>query len=233
MMEKYLEDSYLKEYESRVIEVDGNKIVLENTIFYPESGGQACDMGKIVRDDEDFVVSNVKKENGKIVHYVDKEGLNERDEVVCVIDWDRRYKLMKSHTCAHIISAIVHKDTGALITGNSITPEKIRIDFSVQDFNVEVAKRFIEEANKAIKRHLEITSYTISREEMDRKPEMVKLAKGLPSFVKIVRIVKIGDVDEQPDGGTHVKNTKEIGELELIEVDNRGKDNRRMYLKLK
>lgn len=232
-MEAYLKDSYKKELETKVKKVNEREIILDETIFYPESGGQAFDTGKIFMNGEKFDIIEVKKREGKVVHTVNKEGLKNEDKVKCIIDWERRYKLMRSHTAVHIFCAIVNKETGALITGNSITTDKIRIDLNLEIFNREIAEEYVEKANKAISRNLDVDIYEITREELEENSSMIKLAKGLPDFIKEVRIVKIGDVDEQPDGGTHVKNTNEVGKLELIKCDNRGKDNRRVYLKLK
>ncbi len=229
----YLQDSYKKEFETEVKEVYGNLVVLEDTIFYPEGGGQLSDEGKLTSENGLWKVLKARKQEGKIVHELDKEGLKVGEKVKCVLDWDKRYRMMRSHTAAHIISAIFNKETSALITGNQIGFEKIRIDFSLDNFDKEKIKEYIEEANKKIKQNLDVTSYEMKREEIEKKPEMVKLAMGLPPGIKILRIVKIGDVDEQPDAGTHVKNTREIGELEFLGCDNKGKNNRRVYVKLK
>ena len=231
-MEIYLKDSYKKELETKVKEVNGKEIILYETIFYPESGGQAFDMGKLICDGKEFNVVEARKKEGNVVHIIDEEGLKKNDNVKCIINWERRYKLMRSHTAIHIFCAIINKETGALITGNSITPEKIRVDLNLETFNRETAEKYIEKTNIAISRNLDVDSYVMTRDELEKNSSMIKLAKGLPSFIKEVRIVKIGDVDEQPDGGTHVKNTKEIGKLELIKCDNRGKENRRIYLNL-
>src|SRR3989338_3975677 len=214
----YLKDSYLKEFQTIVKEVNDKNIILEDTIFYPESGGQACDLGSIFNEKEEFKVLSVKKDQGKIIHVVDKEGLKINEKVKCVINWERRYKLMRSHTAAHILSAIFQKETGALVTGNQLTPEKIRIDFDLENPDREKLKKYIEIINEEIK-----------RDEVE-KSSMSKLAKGLPSSIKVLRIVKIGDVDEQPDAGTQVKNTSEIGELEFLDYETR-KNNKRVYIK--
>jgi len=230
---KYIEDSYLKEFETKVKEITKEKkIILEDTIFYPESGGQASDHGEIIKEKESFKVLNVKKEQGKIVHEVDKEGLKTGDEILCKIDWERRYKLMRSHSATHIICGILNKKENVLITGNNITPEKIRIDFSLENFDRERLEESINEANEVVKQDIPIESYNLTRAEVEANPGMVKLAKGLPPSIKTLRILKIGDVDEQPDGGTHVKSTKEVGKMELIKCENRGKNNRRLYIQL-
>lgn len=229
----YLDDSYLKECTATVKSVDKGKfIVLDQTIFYPNSGGQPWDEGIIKRGDDEFKVVFVGKFSGDISHEVDKEGLKEGDEVTCIVDWERRYQLMKMHTSSHILSTIVHNETGALITGNQLNLDKSRVDFSLEDFDRDKIREYIHKTNEAIKRNLEIKTYYLPRDEAMKIPSIVKLANALPPNIAELRIVEIGDVDTQADGGTHVKNTSEIGELELIKVDNKGKNNRRVYYKI-
>src|SRR3989344_7349058 len=134
----YLKNHYLREFEAIVTEVlEGNKIILDQTNFYYTSGGQPCDFGKIIKDNKEFLVLNVRKEQGKIIHEVHQPGLQEGDHIKGVIDWERRYKLMKSHTAVHIISEVIYKETGALTTGNQIDIEKTRIDFSLDELSKE------------------------------------------------------------------------------------------------
>jgi len=231
---KYFKDSYKKEFETEIKEVNENKIILNSTYFYPSSGGQSNDTGAITRiqDKKEFKVTDIKKENNAIIHILDSSGLKKKDKVNCIIDWDRRYKLMKMHTAAHIISAIIHKKTGAMITGNQLDTEKSRIDFSLDNFNKEKIKEYIEEANNEIKKGHKVETSIISKEEAEKIKNLSKLAKGLPPSLKEIRIVKIGSIDEQADGGTHVNSTKEIGKINLISTENKGKSNRRLYFSL-
>lgn len=232
----YLNDSYMKEFEAGVVSVKDEKyIVLDKTAFYPASGGQPYDTGTIIRksDNKEFKIVYAGKFSGQISHEVSEPGLQQGDAITGKIDWERRYKLMRHHTAAHIVSQVIHKDTGALITGNQLDLEKSRIDFNVENFNREIASNYVQKANEVIKRNLEVKFYTLPREEVDKREELLKLAKGLPPQIKKVRIVEIGDFDKQADGGTHVKNTSEIGEIEFIKCDNKGANNRRIYFKIK
>lgn len=232
-MELYLEDSYKREIETTVKDVQENFVVLEDTIFYPSSGGQLNDLGKIFLNNQEYNVINVIKKDNIIFHELDKQELKKGDLVKGVIDWNRRYQMMKSHTAAHILSSVFNKRAGALITGNQLGLDKIRIDFSLENFDKEKIINYLEEANNLIKTNQEISCFNLSRKEVESKPELIKLAKGLLEGIEVIRILKIGDIDEQPDGGTHVKNTSEVGELEFIRCDNKGKNNRRVYFKLK
>ncbi len=230
----YLDDSYVKEFEATVESVKDNKyIVLDQTAFYPNAGGQPYDTGKFIKDNEEFNVVYAAKFGEIISHEVDKPGLKQGDKVKGVIDWDRRYKLMRSHTAAHVLSAIFHKEAGALITGNQLDLDKSRIDFNLEDFDREKIDEYVKKSNELIDKDLLVTVSYMKREEVLQKPELAKLAKGLPPGVQTLRIISIGEFDSQADAGTHVKSLKEIGHLEIIKCDNKGKNNRRVYFKLK
>ena len=226
----YLNDSYLKEFEAVVESVkDGKFIVLDKTAFYPSSGGQPYDTGIIKKENDKFNVVYVGKFFGEISHEVDKPGLKEGDKVNCIIDWERRYKLMRMHTAAHLLSAIFHRKESALITGNQLNVDKSRIDFSSEDFNKEKIISYIEEANKEIERDLPITISYMQRKQALSQPNLAKLEKGLPKGIKKLRIISIGDIDKQADGGTHIKSLKEIGKIIFLKAENKGKKNRRVY----
>ncbi len=228
----FLEDCYAKEADAAVVAAEGNKIELDKSIFCYQGGGQPSDQGKIICGGSEFAVVDVKKESGKITHYVDKPGLKTGDRVHCVLDWERRHKLMRYHTAAHILSAVVNKRTGALITGNQISVDQARFDVDLESFDREKMSGYVEEANAAIKRNMPVRMYFLPREGAMKIPGVVKLANALPPQVDKLRIVEIGDVDTQADGGTHVGNTSEIGQIEILKMDNKGKSNRRVYFRL-
>jgi misacylated tRNA(Ala) deacylase len=230
----YMDDSYLKEWDANVIDVKDDKyIILDNTAFYPKGGGQPFDEGLIKRNGNSFNVVYVGKFSGQISHEVDKPGLKVGDKVHCKLDWERRYTFMRYHTAAHLISNILYRRANAKITGNQIELEKTRIDFSMKDYAPEKLRDFVAEANDIIKQDLPITIDYMSREEVMDKPELARLAVGLPDNIEEYRIVKIGDIDEQVDGGTHINHLNEIGQIEVIKTVNKGKDNRRIYFILK
>ena len=236
MNDAYLEDSYRKEHEARIISVKDSKfVVLDSTIFYPNSGGQPHDVGKIVSIEEGttYPVVYVGKFDSLVSHEIETDccDLKEGGLVRCVLDWDRRYKLMRSHTAAHLLSAIINSRTGALITGNQLDIEKVRIDFSLENFDRDEMRGFVDYANEIIKQDLPVRHYYISREDAEREGVSL-LAKGLPPDLTELRIVEIEGIDRQADGGTHVKLLSEIGGIELLKLENKGKKNRRIYFKL-
>jgi misacylated tRNA(Ala) deacylase len=234
----YLEDCYLKEFDAKVVSVkDGKFVVLDQTAFYPNAGGQPNDEGALVRksDNTEFKVVFATKVSGEISHEVapvSGKELKAGDEVHGRIDWERRHFLMRNHTTAHIISAVINKATGALITGNQLGMDKSRIDFSLENYDPEKMKDYVDEANKIISSNAAIELKLVPREEAFKIPEIVRLAKGLPESIKEIRTVKIGEFDIQACAGCHVANTSEIGKIELLKMDNKGKSNRRMYFRL-
>jgi Ser-tRNA(Ala) deacylase AlaX len=221
---------YMREFDGKVTSVEGNRVVLDQTAFYPRGGGLVSDTGVLGM----ARVTEVVKENGEVFHFVDNPGqLKAGDSVHGVIDWERRYSVMKMHTTAHIMCAIVHRETGALITGNQISPGESRIDFNLEQFDREKISDYTKAANDVVTRGLEVKSYFMNRDEALKMPGLVKLANALPPSVDELRIVQIGDVDTQADGGVHVGNTREIGEIVVNKAENKGKNNRRLYFSLK
>jgi len=229
----YLEDSYMKEFTAKVTKVDGNKIYLDITAFYPQGGGQPTDTGVLECNGESYKITQVKKDENGIAHTVDKEGLKEGDEVLGKIDWERRYKIMRMHTAAHAISAALAAKYAVQITGNNLDTEKSRIDFNLETFDREAIEQTIKELNEKIAQGADIKISYMPREEALKDPALVKLANVLPPAVKELRIVEIEGIDRQCDGGTHVKNAKEIGTIEIVSMDNKGKTNRRIYFTVK
>jgi misacylated tRNA(Ala) deacylase len=229
----YLEDSYRRECDAVVVSVkDGKYVVLNQTIFYPKGGGQPWDTGKIMKEDETYNVVYVGKFSGEISHEVDRAGLREGDKVHCVLDWARRYKLMRSHTAAHVFASLLCTGTGALVTGNQLEEDKIRFDFSLEKYDREMLNKYIDKANDLFRKDISVKWYELSKKEALRIPGVIKMAEAFPPDIPNLRIVEIVGMDKQADGGTHVKNLKEIGQINLLKTKNKGKNNRRVYFTL-
>ena len=229
----YLEDSYQRECDAIVVSVkDGKYVVLNQTIFYPKGGGQPCDTGMIMKENEIYNVVYVGKFSGEISHEVDRTGLIEGDKVHCILDWTRRYKLMRSHTAAHVFASLLCTGTGTLVTGNQLEEDKIRFDFSLEKYDREILNKYIDRANDLFRKDIPVKWYELPKKEAMSIPGVIKMAEALPPDVPNLRIVEIVGVDIQADGGTHVKNLKEVGHIELLRTKNKGKSNRRVYFKL-
>jgi misacylated tRNA(Ala) deacylase len=229
----YLDDSYLKGCDATVASVkDGKYVVLDQTIFYPKGGGQPCDTGKIAKEDASYDVVYVGKFSGEISHEVDRSGLKEGDKIHCALDWERRYKLMRCHTAAHVFASLLCTGTGALVTGNQLEEDKIRFDFSLEKFDPEILRQYLDRANELFRKDVRVRWYELPREEALKIPGVVKMAEAFPPNIPRLRIVEIVGVDKQADGGTHVRNLKEVGQIRVLKTENKGKHNRRVYFTL-
>lgn len=232
----YLLDCYLKEFEASVESVKDDKYaVLDKTAFYPNAGGQPYDTGKLVRlsDGAEFSVVFVAKFGDVISHEFSPTGLKPGDKVKGIIDWDRRYRHMRMHTAAHVISIVIEKDAGALITGNQLGLDKSRIDFDLENFDREKFEGYMAKANELIQKGAKVNLSLIPREEALQKYErLTNLAKGFSDEIKMVRIVEIEGVTLEACGGTHLANINEIKGVKLVKLENKGKSNRRLYYEL-
>ena len=227
--EIFRDDPYKKECEAKILDFGDNWIILDQTVFYAEGGGQLGDTGFIKAGKKEIQIENTIKEDNKIKHIFNSEFDFEIGEnVTCMIDWERRYKLMKMHTCLHLLCSLVN----AKVTGGSVGDGKGRLDFNL-DFkpNKEELK---DNLNDLIQGNHDITISWISAQELDKNPNLVKTMSVLPPRTNgSIRMVRIGDnIDYQPCGGTHVKNTSEIGLVEINKVENKGKLNKRVAISL-
>ena len=233
----YLDDSYQKEFDATIIDVleqnNSQFIVLDQTLFYPRGGGQPTDTGTITHNAVTYTVIEVTKYEGRILHKVDKTGLDKiglsvGQKIHGKIDWDRRYTLMCMHTAAHLINSVLYRDGKILVTGNQLDVEKSRIDFDMPEFSMEKVQGYIHEANIIIKKSLEVKNYYLLKEEAFKIPGIVKLAGAFPPDISILRITEIVGLDIQADGGTHVHNLDEIGKINILNIENKGKGRKRI-----
>ena len=243
----YFRDSYLKEFEATIEKIIDDKfVVLDRTAFYPESGGQPNDTGKLIRisDGSEFQVLYAGKFEGYISHEIASTkiastaenisgGLKAGDKVKGIIDWDQRYRFMRMHTATHIVANVIEKETGAQITGNQLGLDQSRVDFSLEAFDRDKFAEYEKIANELIALNCPVTFYLVSRKEAEEKlSRLTTLAKGFSDDIKEVRLVEIEGVTIEACGGAHVKNTSEIKGIKIIKLQNKGKNNRRMYFTL-
>jgi len=226
--ELYLKDSYIKEFEAKVTKVNGNEVILDKTAFYPGGGGLENDVGKLIKNNGEILnVKEVKRQGDEIAHIIEGGELREGDNVKGVIDWDRRYKMMRLHTASHVMAAVAYSQFNALITGGHISPEYAKDDFNLE--NKDLIPQIVEKANEILSKGIEVKVYFLPREEALKILGIVKLAERNPPSIPIWRIVEIPGIDIQADGGPHVKNTSEVGKIRIIKIENRGKNRKRVY----
>ena len=233
MMEKIFEnDAYIKKFESEITEINKeNKTVkLENTAFYGRSGGQPGDIGEMELDGKTIIVKDTIKEENSIVHIVeDLKNLENGKKIKGLINWEKRYRHMKMHSALHLLCSIIPLD----VTGGQIGFEKSRLDFN--DPNKIMNKEEVDEKiNNIIKENHKITNELIDSKILDEKPEIVRTMSVKPPRTQgEIRLVKIGNnIDLQPCGGTHVLNTSEIGTVFVSKIENKGRMNRRINIKI-
>jgi misacylated tRNA(Ala) deacylase len=226
----FREDSYLKECDATTIAVDHNAIILDRTIFYPMGGGQPGDTGIINWDTGSAIVLDTRyDDNGTIRHIVEEDITlpPPGEEVRAKIDWDRRYRHMRMHTALHLLGSLLQYG----VTGGNISAEKSRLDFDMED---TIDK---EKVNKALKNLIEknhpVSCRWISNEELNAQPDLVRtMSVQPPKITGKVRLLEIENIDLQPCGGTHVKSTKEVGQVRIGKVEKKGKHNRRINIHL-
>jgi len=228
-----MDDSYLREFEAEVVKVVGDEIVLDQTAFYPRGGGLPEDTGIILKNSEKFNVIQVRKENDEVFHRISSPGLKVGDRIKGVIDWERRYSIMRMHTAIHALAAVFNRKTGALITGNQVDVQRSRLDVNIEKLDRELINEVFAETNAELSKDRKVKIYYLPREEALKIPGIVKLASAMPPNVEKLRIVEIEGLDIQADGGPHVSSTREVGELILQKVENKGKNNRRVYFSLR
>lgn len=226
----YLDDAYLTECDATITDVLPNGVVLDQSVFYCQGGGQVGDTGSLTINGTNYPVTDTKKENGLHVHLIaSTQGLEKGMKVHGIIDWEKRYNLMRMHTSAHVLAGVIFNETGKLITGNQLGPDQSRMDFEVESFTPEFLQMIEKKTNDVLAQNLDITVKYLPKEEALQIPSLFRLKDVLPKNLEIFRIVSIGTFDVQADGGTHPHNTKEVGKIKIGKTENKGAQNRRMY----
>jgi misacylated tRNA(Ala) deacylase len=229
-------DSYLKKFEAEIIETDTaeNAVILDRTAFYPGGGGQLNDTGFLYSGSKAFKVIKVKKVDDAILHYIEGELPAAGTEVEGQVDWDYRYKLMRTHTAMHILCGVVWRDYSAQVTGGNMEPLAGRMDFEFENLEASLIKEIEESVNKEVKAERDIKVEILPREEAFQIPDLIRTKINLlPEGISHIRTVEIVGLDLQADGGTHVANTKEVGFIKIVEYKSKGKINKRIYVELK
>jgi len=227
----FRDDGYLRSCDARVTQADERGIRLDRTVFYPMGGGQPGDAGalRLPSGQSITIVDTVKGPLPDEVIHIPEPGSSLPEpgsELVAEIDWDRRYRLMRMHTCLHLLCSIV---PGA-VTGGQVSDGRGRLDFDVPGSSLDreaIAGRL----NGLIAEGHPVGPRWITDEELAAKPELVRtMSVKPPSGMGCVRLMQISGVDLQPCGGTHVRNTAEIGPIAVTKIENKGKQNRRVIL---
>lgn len=226
----FYQDPYLDSITATVQAVDGEWVTLDRTVFYPQGGGQPGDAGVVhtERGDEWHVVDTRKGEGGAILHRLASDGgaLRLGDSVALALDWERRFRHMRMHTCLHLLGALIPRG----VTGGAVGAGKSRLDFDAgeQVLDKEVLTG---QLNALIDAAHPVKVEWVEESVLDEQPDLVRtMSVTPPRGVGVLRMIRIPDVDYQPCGGTHVGNTREIGRVRVVKVENKGKRNRRVQV---
>jgi misacylated tRNA(Ala) deacylase len=232
----YQEDSYLKTFDATILAVDNDNqgVVLDQTAFYPGGGGQPADFGALAVGETTFQVKRVKRIGGELVHLLDGDTLPAvGSKVQGQIDWAHRYQLMRTHTAMHILCGVIFRDYGASVTGGNMEPLKGRMDFEFETMQRELVDEINENINTEVANARRVSWRELPREEAFQIPDLIRTKINLlPEGIKKVRIVEIEGLDLQADGGTHVRNTAEVGHIRVVDYKSKGKINKRIYVEL-
>ena len=229
----FQEDAYLKECEAKVVSISEQGIELDQTIFYPLGGGQPGDTGCLLTssgESIDIVDTRKCKEDADSIRHIAStipETLAVGDSVKAIINWDLRYRYMRTHTCLHLLGALLKFP----VTGGSISKEKGRLDFDMPESPDKA--ELTEQINALVQQNRPLEFSWISDEELQANMELVRTMSVKPPMgAGKVRLVNIPEVDLQPCGGTHVRNTSEVGQVLIKKIEKKGKQNRRVNLVL-
>jgi misacylated tRNA(Ala) deacylase len=234
----YQTDSYLKEFDAIVtsVDADARTIVLDQTAFYPGGGGQPNDTGQLAKNGGTvYTVTKVKKQGADVLHFLGGDFPLPQigTKVHGQIDWDRRYLLMRTHTALHVLCGTVFRDYGALVTGGNMEPGKGRMDFEFERLQGELVGEIEAAVNKEAEAGHDVRIKILPREEAFQIPDLIRTKINLlPEGIKEVRTVEIVGLDLQADGGTHVKNTSEVGKIKVVDYKSKGAINKRIYIEL-
>ncbi|MCR4408147.1 MAG: alanyl-tRNA editing protein AlaXM [Anaerolineae bacterium] len=229
----YQTDSYLKEFEARVTAVDGNRVALDRTVFYPAGGGQPSDTGTLSWNKGQAQVIEVRKEGDTVWHTLGGEPPPAGSLVKGVLDWERRYQLMRTHTALHILCGVIWRDYGALVTGGNMEPLKARMDFELEHMTTDFAEEVERKINKEVAAARPVKVSFLPREAAFQIPDLIRTKINLlPPAIQQVRVVEIEGLDLQADGGTHVANTKEVGHIRVVGHTSKGRINKRLRIEL-
>lgn len=230
----YQTDSYLRQFSAVITAIDpeNRAVVLDQSAFYPGGGGQPCDFGKLVISAVEFPVTKVKKMGEDVYHYFGGDGLPVVGaKVDALVDWERRYRLMRTHTALHVLCGVVFRDFGALVTGGDMEPLAGRMDFEFERMQAELVHEIEDSVNQEIEKAHNVRVKILPREEAFQIPDLIRTKINLlPEGIARVRTVEIVGLDLQADGGTHVNNTSEVGKIQVTDYKSKGAINKRIYI---
>ena len=226
-------DSYLREFQAVVLVVSGSDVGLDRTAFYPGGGGQPHDSGSLAATSGTAVVKAVHRAGEDIWHTLAGAIPAVGQSVTGTLDWERRYALMRTHTAMHILCGVIWRDYGASVTGGNMEPLRGRMDFEFERMQQELVREIEEKVNAEVAAARAVRATVLPRQEAFKIPDLIRTKINLlPETIQQVRVVEIGGLDLQADGGTHVANTSEVGPMHILDYKSKGAINKRIVIGL-
>ncbi len=224
-------DSYRREFDAVITRLvpEEKAVVLDRTAFYPGGGGQPNDVGVL----NGMRVVKVRKAGDEVLHVLEGDLPSVGTSVHGEIDWNRRYQLMRTHTAMHILCGTVFRDYGALVTGGDMEPLKGRMDFEFERLQKDLVAVIEAAVNQEVQNARDVRVQILPREEAFKIPDLIRTKINLlPEGIQEVRTVEIVGLDLQADGGTHVRNTSEVGHIRVADYKSKGASNKRIYVEV-
>ncbi len=233
-------DAYARRVQARVVSVDSAErplVALDTTVFYPGGGGQPSDRGLLLRavDGRTWTVQAARKSAGEILHELESgiEPPRVGDRLTVDLDWARRYALMRTHTALHALCGVVWRDYGALVTGGNMEPGAGRMDFEFERMSGDLVDAIEASVNEELARSRDVRVNVLPRDEAFAIPDLIRTKVNLlPDGIEEIRTIEIVGLDLQADGGTHVNNTREVGQIRVTGYESKGRINKRIRLVL-
>lgn len=234
----YSYDAYLRTCDATVVDVRDDGVVLDRTVFYPRGGGQPGDSGVLRWDGGECRVTDTSKSrvDGEVQHAVDPStpAPPPGSAVTAEIDWDRRYRHMRTHTALHAMSGVVFTDFGAKVTGGNMDSGGVaRMDFELDGISQEFGRDVEERLNARLAEDVPVHVHFLPRDEALGDPDLIRTKVSLiPESVDPIRVIDIAGIDKQADGGTHVASSGEVGRVRVVKTESKGKANKRIRIQL-
>ena len=233
----YQTDAYLQKFVAQVRAIEDGALILDRTAFYPGGGGQPADKGSILWQSHQHPLRKLKKIGAEVLHWVAADELHPLPpvgvEVHGLLNWDRRSRLMRTHTALHVLCGVIWRDYGAQVTGGNMEPLRARMDFELEHMSATFATEVEKKINDEVAAARDVKVQILPREEAFRIHDLIRTKINLlPKAITQVRVVEIEGLDMQADGGTHVANTREIGRIHVVKHESKGRINKRLRIAL-
>ncbi len=226
-------DSYAASVDATVVAVLEEGIVLDSTVFYARGGGQPGDTGVLAGDFGEISVTDTFRMKGDPIHQFEGKPPSVGERVTATIDWDRRYLLMRTHTALHALTAVIYRDFGAKVTGGDMKPGVARMDFELASMSREFAEEIAFQLNEELQRGYDTAIRFMDRQTALADPDLIRTKVNLlPESLQTIRVVDIIGLDKQADGGTHVRSTLEVGSIQVLKTESKGKANKRIRIEI-